>query len=293
MKRYLVKFSKPLLLNFGGKNENYKTSYGFLGGYYDPNPELIKNEKINNRDFVFYLCAMSEWSRGEATFSVNDGKKWVDNDGVEHKWDKWTYSVAKKCWKKLGLVYSTYVIDVDDISDACYSCGIYSEQITCEALMDSLVELAEPLELIEEKSNAFLFNRPIWLPKNSFVGCDDPGHFAIFGVVNEGTLEDDLREYVKRYQGYLSMAEENYLSESTPSGFVDSDEDGEIYWYKNGMAYWITDKDIRDEGELCRKKNNLDIFKVIPDVPLKDLKAGLVGDLIVSQELYESLLDRR
>lgn len=294
MKRYLVKFSKPLLLNFGGKNENqnYKTTYGFLGGYYDSNPELIEKERNNNRDFVLYLCAMNEWSRGDAMFSINDDKKWVDGDGVEHNWDKWTYSIAKRCRKKLCLEYSTYVIDLDDVNDTCLECALYRGHITCESLMNKLIELAEPLDLIEKKKNVFLFNRPIWLLKNSFRGCDDPGHFAIYGVVNERPVSETIIEQAKFYQGYLSMSEECYLNGATPSGYYTVDDEDETYWYNSGIAYTILNEEIKDECRLCREKNNLEISRVIPEVPLKDLRGGLAGDFIVSQELYEALLDR-
>lgn len=293
MKRYLVKFSKPLLINFGGKNENYnyKTIYGFIGGYYDSNPELIEKERNNNRDFVLYLCAMSEWSRCDAMFSVNDDKKWVDGDGVEHSWDKWAKSLAEKSRRKLDLKYSTYVIDLDDVNDTCLECALYRGHITCESLINKLIELAEPLDLMEKKMNVFLFNRPIWLRKDSFRGCDDSGHYTIYGVVYERPVNETLLDQVKFYQGYLSMAEECYLNDATPSGYYTVDDEEETYWYKSGIAYTILDEKIKNECQLCREKNNLEISRVIPEVPMKDLRGGLAGDLIVSQEHHETLLD--
>lgn len=146
-------------------------------------------------------------------------------------------------------------------------------------------------ELIEKK-NIFLFNRPIWLPKDCFRGCDESGHLLIYGIVTGRTVDDELRESIKLYQGYLAMAEEFNLCGATPSGYVAVDTDGNTYWYQEGTAYGPTEEVIKDECQLCRRKSRLEISKVIPEIPLIELRGGLAGDFIVSQELYESLLGR-
>lgn len=291
--KYLVKFSKPFLLNVGGENEDYyKTIYGFLGGDYDSDPELIENEKQNDRNYASYLCAMSEWSRGAKTFSLSSTNHWIDRKGVTHGWDRWTDIVGEKSRKKLGVEYDTYLIELDESNDACCCCGIIGGLVTCEALMDNLVENAEPLELIERKKNVFLFNRPIWLPKNCFRGCDEPEHLLIYGVVTEKSVDDELQDAVKYYQGYLAMAEEFHLCGTTPSGYVALDMEGNTYWYQEGTAYSPKEEVIKDECLLCRRKSRLEISRVILEVPIVDLRGGLDGEFIVSQELYESLLDR-
>ena len=288
--KYLVKFSKPLIIEYR-RNGNYynKAVYGYLAGQYIDDEQQKAKEKCNEDEYVSYLCAMAD---GEKTFSLSESRKWIDENGIEHNWDKWAKSIAEKSRKKLNLEYSTYVIDLDDVNDACLECGEYRGHITCESLMNSLVERAEPLDLIEKKKNVFLFNRPIWLRKNSFRGCDDSGHFAIYGVVNERPVNKTLLDQVKFYQGYLSMAEECYLNGATPSGYYTLDDEEETYWYNSGIAYTILNEEIKNECLLCREKNNMEISRVIPNVPRKDLRGGLAGDFIVSQELYEALSDR-
>ena len=155
--------------------------------------------------------------------------------------------------------------------------------------MDSLVRLAEEQEEREEKQyGVILFNRPIWLPRKEF-WPDEDGFFHIYGLVVRPDKKDKRDKTYNTYLGYLAMCEEYFLAGVTPSGFS-SEKDNPTIWYHNGIDYFVKGNEVEKECLLCKKKHNLKLRTAVVTVPEKDILEGVRDKMIVSQELYDSLI---
>lgn len=283
MKKFLVTLNRPVTID-GGKPELY-TIYGLLVPY-----GVITKEELNA--YVSYLAAMHEWSvKREKSFSVNEEYDWVDNNGVVHPCcDEWALKLQKKCRKRLALDFSLSVIHVDETED-CYKCGREGSFIICKHLMEKLIKRAKIQdEIPEEQCGLVLFNHPIWLPK-SIIWKGETGYCHLYG------LTIDCEQYEKEladsnlYLGYLAMVEEFIQNGKTPSGYTtDNAEDGYL-WYLQDKSFFCTSNEIKAEGLLCRRIHNLELYPVVGSFPKKDLEDGVRDDFIVSQKLYEDMLE--
>lgn len=294
MKKYFVKFSRPLLINFEEGKSNYKTIYGFLGNDYSQDPKQIEIEQKFTDDYCSYLCAMHEYSSGKDLFLLSPFGHWIDKNGFEHTWDGWSKRLGNRCRKELKLDYITYVIDTDNVSAHHLGCGIYDGLIIDEKLLNRLVLSSKHQQTREDETQTlYLFNRPIWLPKNSFKGYNEKEHFLIYGVCSNSASDDYYYDAANAYLDYLAVAQEFYLNGETPSGFVAVDEDDFTYWQCNGACYGQTSNELIQEGRICRKKNSLEIIKVVPDTQRKVQANCITGCFLTSKRAYESLLGNK
>ena len=292
MKTLLVKFNRPVLIN-QSKCEQFKMQpvYGVL--YQNDESDEDENDLLEKIDsYLCYAAAVHEWSTyGDVEFSVLNEDIWLDQKGEPHSvYDQWASEIGRKYRDKIGLNYTLYKIDLDEVDGTCLECGRAGTLITCGTLMDSLVRLAkEQAARVEKQYGVILFNRPIWLPKEEF-WPDEDGSFHMFGlVVCPDEIDREDLEMYNNYLGYLAMCEEYRLSGVTPSGFSSDKEDPTI-WYKNGIDYIVRDEIVKEEGRLCQKKHNLKLHAAVVTVPEKDIMEGVRDEMIVSQELYDSLL---
>ena len=282
MKKYLVTFNHPMIID-GGKPELY-TIYGLLVPY-----EEITKEEIDT--YISYLAAMHEWSvKREKSFSVNEKYDWVDHNGVVHPCcDEWALKLQKKCRKRLALDFTVSVIDIDEAGVNCIECGREESFIVCKSLMENLVRLAQK-QAENQEYGVVLFNRPLWLPK-SFIWDGEPGYCHIYGVITDREIDEEQMRDLRSYLGYLAMVEEVVLNGETPSGYTtDKDKDG-YYWYLHGEEYFCKSAEIEAESNLCRRKLNLRLYPVMGRIPQEYLDGGVRDDFIISQELYEDLLE--
>lgn len=84
MKKCVVKFSRPLLINYSISGKpTVKTVYGFVA---KPGERDELDEKLLGRidSYVKYLAAMHEWSNGNDEFNIADDNNWIDKNGDEH-----------------------------------------------------------------------------------------------------------------------------------------------------------------------------------------------------------------
>ena len=285
MKRYLVKFNRPLLLKFEDDSSVfYKPVYGFFGLRYKNNEEDYREQLQSHKSYASYLAAIHEWSNNtspEFSISDNSAANWIDKTGQEHIKDDWVMDICSRSMEKLGLDITTYVIDLDEVI------GPWNRLITDEYYIDYLVRKTESQEECLVEKTVFLFNRPFWFSKHN-LGEAGESHSHIYGFVSDDELNEELKSDARIYLGYLAMCEEYILAGITPSGF--STQDG-ITWYKDGIEYDVKDDEIMDECRLCKKKHNLRFFAAVLQIPVHDLEKGVFGDLITDQELYEYLLD--
>ena len=153
-----------------------------------------------------------------------------------------------------------------------------------------LVKPAEEQEDLEEKQyGVILFNRPIWLPRKEF-WPDEDGFCHIYGlVVRPDEIDREHFMTNNTYLGYLAMCEEYLLAGVTPSGFS-ADKKYAFVWCLNGINYYIWDEEVEKEGLLCKQKHNLELRSALVTVPKKDILEGVRDEMIISQELYESLI---
>lgn len=292
MKKYLVKLNQPVYINDSDCGEPILCPvYGFLSPYSDVDEELNHYYRVMNYLYVGYLAAMHEWSAGrEDSFSVEckEHKHWRDREGNIHTaHDSWVYDICESNRKKLGLDYTLYVIDLYGSQGSCSGCGRDGSLIICETAMDKLVEIAEhPQARPTELRSIILFNRPIWLSAENI--WERPGYCHIYGIIEDKRLDDTVICNANTYLGYLAMCEEYYLSGITPSGF--STKDG-VIWYKDGREYLATEEAIIEEGRICRDKHNLKLFATELQIPHYEAREGVLDGLIVSQYLYEHLLE--
>lgn len=289
MKNYLIKLNQPVLIRDSECGEPILCPvYGFLAPFNDHDEELNRYYQEINYCYVGYLAALHEWSAGrEASFSVVENKHWKDGEGHIHTThDSWVNEICERNRKKLGLGYSVYVIDRYGAQGVCPGCGRDGSIITCEKVMDKLVEISEQQpKRTTEPHTIILFNRPIWLLAQN-IWEDQPGFCQIYGVIENGKLDETVKQNVKSYLGYLAMCEEYCLSGITPSGF--STQDG-ITWFKDGNEYSVTDEAVIEECRICRRKHNLKILAIEKESPEYDIREGVRDGLIVEQDLYEYL----
>ena len=289
MKRYLVQLNRSLLIE---KDEERTKIYGFLGPYEEEN-DSHKDYLLSGIDaYVDYIAAMEDWcANGDDEFDVADDNEWIDKDGKEHlTCDLWAASIAKKHRKDLD--YSLYLIDLDGIEGQCLECGMDKSFIICESLMDNLIRLAEQQKAEEEKEpyNIVLFNRPIWLPKH-ILWENEYGFCHIYGLTVDDDLDSKVLQECNLYLGYLAMVEELILNDVTPSGYTaDVEKDG-LYWYDRGEKYICVSEKIKKESQLCRHKHNLKLRSAVVRVPIEDLNEGTRDGLILSQKLYEQMIE--
>lgn len=283
MKRYLVKFNRPLLIKIiEDRREYYKPVYGFFGHPYTNDKKEYWKYQYDHQLYSSYLAAIHEWSNTtspEFTISYFNSN-WIDNTGQEHIADDWVYDICSRAMEKLGLDFTTYVIVLDDVI------GPENRIIKDESYMDYLVSKAESKEegLIEK--TAFLFIRPLRFSAESLWDGEE-GDCHIYGVVTEDD-SDEEQESVEDYLGYLAMCEEYTLAGITPSGF--STQDG-VTWYKDGIEYFVSDYEIKEECRLCKSRRNLKKLVTVTRIPGYKLEDGVRDELIIDQGLYEYLLD--
>ena len=282
MKKYLVTFNHPVIID-GGKPELY-TIYGLLVPY-----EEITKEEIDT--YISYLAAMHEWSvKREKSFSVNEKYDWVDHNGVVHPCcDEWALKLQKKCRKRLALDFTVSVIDIDEAEVDCIECGREESFIVCKSLMENLVRLAQK-QAENQEYGVVLFNRPLWLPK-SFIWDGEPGYCHIYGVITDCEIDEEQMRDLRSYLGYLAMVEEVVLNGETPSGYTTEEDKDGYYWYLHGEEYFCKSAEIEAEGSLCMRKLNLRLYPVVERIPQEYLDGGVRDDFIISQELYEDLLE--
>lgn len=292
MKTLLVKFNRPVLIN-QSKCEQFKMQpvYGAL--FQNDESDEDENDLLEQIDsYLCYVAAVHEWSTfGDVEFSVLNNDIWLDKEGKPHSvYDKWASELGRKYKDKIGLDYTQYEIDLDEVDGVCLDCGRAGFLIICGTLMEILVRIAKEQAVKEEKQyGVILFNRPIWLPKEEF-WPDEDGSFHMFGlVVCPDEMDREDLEMYNNYLGYLAMCEEYRLAGVTPSGFSSDKEDPTI-WYKNGIDYIVRDEIVKEEGRICQKKHNLKLHAAVVTVPEKDIMEGVRDEMIVSQELYDSLL---
>lgn len=288
MKKLLVKLNRPVLINESQCEQiKMQSVYGFLAS--NDEEDNLEEEIMT---YIGYLAAVHAWSTYEnVEFSVLNDEIWIDSEGEPHSVpDEWSFEIGEKYREKIGLDYTLYEIDLDEADGVCLYCGRTGSLITCGTLMDSLVRLAkEQAARVEKQYGVILFNRPIWLPKEEF-WPDEDGYCQIFGLVlRPDEIDREDMETYNTYLGYLAMCEEYRLAGATPSGFS-SDKENPTIWYKNGIDYFIKSNMVEEECRLCQKKHNLKFHAAVVTVSEKDIMEGVRDEMIVSQELYDSLL---
>ena len=292
MKQYLVKLNHPVLVNdCPCEKSKMETIYGFLG------PEITDDEEENRYledelySYVGYLAAMHDWSiNRNVEFSLSGDKNWIDQEGNEHPTNsQWAYDVGYKHMKDLGLDFTLYGIDLNEIDGVCPECGRDRSLIICDTLMDNLVRIAEQQEEEESKGqyNVILFNRPIWLPESE-IWTGGEGFCHIYGLITDRETNEVFGKTAEFYPGYLAMYEEFALAGQTPSGY--KTEDGR-YWYKDGEEYFVTSEEILAECLLCQQKHNLKWRTAVIRMTKEDLEEGVRDELIIYRWLYESLIE--
>ena len=135
----------------------------------------------------------------------------------------------------------------------------------------------------ERERVIFLFNRPIWLPKNVLWDKEN-GFTHIYGVITDKAYTSLLEYDIKGYAGYLAMCEEHYLSGTTPSGFTTTNY---ATWYRDGVAYNAKDEEIEEDSFTCKNKYNLKVTAFAARNLSYEVAMGIRDDLIIDQKLYE------
>jgi len=287
MKKYLVKLNFPVMINIAKPGEKkYQIIYGFLAPFVD---DIEKRKEVEDYIYAYvaYLAAMHQWSNaGLDEFTITASNDWKDKEGIVHNtYSDWSMEIAEHCMYGIGLDYTLSVIDTDDVRDDCYSCGLDESLITCKCCLEHFDRMSGKLH------NVCLFNRPIWLP-TKILWDGEEGFTHIYGVITEKDTDDDRLYEGKAYQGYLAMCEEQILNGETPSGYTaDLEKDG-YCWYRDGKEYFILGDEMVKEASVCREKHNLKLYAATELIPQEDLIDGVREGFIISQELYESLLDR-
>ena len=288
MKIYLIQLNRPVLIdNSTPEKTHYDTLYGFIYDYPDDYKErMLMHETL--RSYIGYVAATHEWSNNKDfdDYTLSEEKHWVDREGNEHfYYDPWCYEIGERSRKKLGLDYTLYVVDIDDITVYLRDEGMDGHMIITQSLMDKLVKIGREQNRIEQ--TVCLFNRPIWLPK-SVIWEGNGGYCLIYGTVSERPFDFTLKSDINNYLGYLALCEEYAISGTTPSGFTSKDY---VTWYKNGTGYDEKTKEIKREGQLCRNKYNLKICTAVLRTPTYEINEGVWDGLIIDQKLYEQLID--
>ena len=163
-----------------------------------------------------------------------------------------------------------------------------------EHLNPYVAGLVEQQAAEEEKTeicNVILFNRPIWILRKEFWPNED-GFCHIYGLISDSSEKMD-EEYLNMcilYLGYLAMCEEYYLFGITSSGFT-ADRIDPTIWYNNGIEYSARDKEVKEECHHCRMKHNLKLRAAVVPVPEKAIMEGVQDNMILSQKVYESLIE--
>lgn len=283
MKTFLIKLNHPVLVKNSTEKETYDTVYGFI--YYPQNNDRVKfylSEGL--KTYLGYLAAIHEWSSGEITdFSVDEEQNWITNSGEKHYTNDFcSYLIGEKCREKIDLRCSIYVMDVD-VVELLKDKGMDESFVISKSLMDKLICLAK--EQNRRERVIFLFNRPIWLPKNAFWEKEN-GFTHIYGIITD-KASTSLLEDIKGYTGYLAMCEEHYLTGRTPSGYTTTDY---TTWYRDEVAYNAKDEEIEEESFACKNKYNLKITAFAARNPSYTVAMGIRDDLIIDQELYEYLI---
>lgn len=149
MKELLIKLNRPLLINNSKTyTPNYQTVYGFFAPYYDKDEERNEIVEDHIREYLCYLATIHEWDNnfcgcGYSLQKRGGELRWIDKTtGKEHTWDNWTRDVGKRCIDKCGQGYISYLIDLDNATGECLSCGISGGWVCCKNLMDTLVTIA-------------------------------------------------------------------------------------------------------------------------------------------------------
>ena len=142
-----------------------------------------------------------------------------------------------------------------------------------------------------EKCNVVLFNRPIWILRKEF-WPDKDGFCHIYGLVSDSSekMDEEYLNMCNLYLGYLAMCEEYYLVGITSSRFT-ADKNDPTIWYNNGIEYTVRDKEVKEECRLCRVKHNLKLHAAVVPVQEKTIMKGIQDNMILSQEVYESLIE--
>lgn len=290
MKKYFIKLNRPVVVDDCYHGAPIKQPiYGFLCPYseYDSAENDYHKEYIDS--YVSYLAAMHRWSEnGGEEFSVFN-KEWVNQEGDAYPYE-WIKRICERDREKLGLDYSLYIIDLDDIDESFLKCGADRSLIISPNLMDKLIEQAGGLDAeLCDLRNAILFNHPVWLPKR-ILWEGETGFCHVYGLAIEESVDREQLEGCLHYLGYLSLIEELALNGVTPSGYTSNLDGDGFLWYNHGEEYPVGSYSISMECRLCRKKNNYRICGVVESIPHEDLIDGLKGEFIVSKALYEGLL---
>lgn len=291
MYKYLIKLNRPVVIDDCYHGAPIKQPvYGFLCPYSEDDPAENAYHKECIELYVSYLAAMHRWSEnGGEEFSVVD-KEWTDQAGVEYPYE-WRAKICQRDRKVLGLDYTLYLVDLDDIDEPFVNCGTDRNLIISPVLMDYLIEIAELPDGEEfDLRNVVLFNHPVWIPKH-ILWEGETGFCNVYGLATEEHVGREQLEGFLQYLGYLAVIEEVTLNGVSPSGFTaDIERDGSI-WYNRGKEYPVGSEEMKEECYVCRRKHNYKLCGVAEAVPREDLEDGLRGEYIVSKAIYERLLE--
>lgn len=277
MKKYLAAFNRPLLIKGDntGEPSDYFTVYGFLAPYTD---DYYEHERTIDHiwDYAGYLCVYHEWSNN----NINDVNEVIYLNG------KWNKEQCSKCMDKLGLIYTLHTIDTDDIDGTSLEDGVVDSLIVNAELMDVLIDSEDSPK---NEQTAFLFNRPIFLPKDT-LWEGEKGYCLVYGTTTSLSLDRNLFNETNAYLGFLCMCEEVFLNNVTPSGYTASLKGNDMMWYLDGKAYLPNDEEIRNEAKISQRRHNLKIRGVARID--SNLIEGVKDSLILSKDLYEKLLEK-
>lgn len=291
MIKYLIQLNRPVVIDDSYHGAPIKqTIYGFLGPYNEGDSAKNAYHEECFYHYCGYLAALHQWTEnGGEEFDVID-KEWYDLDGYPLPYEK-RKSICRRDRKRLNLDYSLYIIELDDTTSASLESGMTGNLIISPVLMDSLVDLAlQQGDELFKLRNVILFNRPIWLPKH-ILWDGAKGYCHIYGLTTNHSLDQKHLKESNLYLGYLAMIEELTLNGVTPSGYTaDIEKDGYL-WYDHGEEYAVDSAIIKAECHLCRRKHNLKLRGTIEAVPWEDLADGVRNGLIVSQKIYEEMLE--
>lgn len=286
MKYYFVKLSTPLSINLDNIKETPNTTiFGFLAPYSD---DYDKHEKIIDDiwDYTGYLAAMHEWSAGAEDFTLTEnGNDWVDRNGFVHRTDEWVLDICSRSRRKLELIYTLHIVDTDYLDEDFLASGKIGGLIISETLSNVLIDIEE-----SQEQTIYLFNRPLFLPKNHIWKGED-GYVNIYGLAVDRENTSKLLEETNNYLGFLAQCEEVIMNGVSTPGYRVIWSADKMIWEKDGKIYSPRDEEFLEDGLRSKDKLGLNVVAVIsPSIKLID---GVRSNFLISQDVYERLMRDR